>query len=75
VVKSRSAEHERHWKDNVRSQLIGERVRILKKVVPNLDKLAMVLNGNNANSAAQFELLRTKPGAWLSKSVAGHSQA
>ena len=26
-------------------------------MVPNLDKVAMALNGNNANNAAQFELL------------------
>jgi putative ABC transport system substrate-binding protein len=38
------------------SQLVGERLRILKRLVPNLDKVAMVLNGNNANNAAQFEL-------------------
>jgi putative ABC transport system substrate-binding protein len=41
-------------------QLIGERLRILKRIVPNLDKVAMVLNGNNANNAAQFELLRSE---------------
>jgi putative ABC transport system substrate-binding protein len=41
-------------------QLIGERVRILKSIVPNLDKIAMVLNGNNANNAAQFDLLRSE---------------
>jgi len=41
-------------------QLIGERLRILKRVVPNLDKVAMVLNGNNANNAAQFDLLRSE---------------
>jgi putative tryptophan/tyrosine transport system substrate-binding protein len=39
-------------------QLIGERLRILKRIVPNLDKVAIALNGNNANNAAQFELLR-----------------
>src|ERR1700732_4670249 len=39
-------------------QLIGERLRILKGIVPNLDKVAMVLNGNNVNNVAQFELLR-----------------
>jgi hypothetical protein len=33
--------------------LIGERLRILKRLVPNLDKVSMVLNGNNANNAAQ----------------------
>jgi putative ABC transport system substrate-binding protein len=42
------------------AQLIGERVRILKRIVPNLDKVAMVLNGNNANNAPQFELLRSE---------------
>jgi putative ABC transport system substrate-binding protein len=41
-------------------QLIGERLRILKSIVFNLDKVAMVLNGNNANNAAQFELLRSE---------------
>jgi len=41
-------------------QLIGERLRILKDIVPDLDKVAMILNGNNANNAAQFELLRSK---------------
>jgi putative ABC transport system substrate-binding protein len=39
-------------------QLIAERLRILKRIVPNLDKVAIALNGNNANNAAQFELLR-----------------
>src|SRR5450631_4018151 len=32
-------------------KLMGERLRILKSIVPNLDKVAMVLNGNNANNA------------------------
>jgi putative ABC transport system substrate-binding protein len=41
-------------------QLISERLRILKDIVPDLDKVAMVLNGNNANNAAQFELLRSE---------------
>ena len=41
-------------------QLIGERLRILKRLVPRLDKIAMVLNGNNTNNQAQFELVRTK---------------
>jgi ABC-type uncharacterized transport system substrate-binding protein len=39
-------------------QLIWERLRILKRIVPSLDKVAMMLNGNNANNAVQFELLR-----------------
>jgi len=41
-------------------QLIGERLRILKRIVPNLDKVAMALNSNNANNPAQFELLRSE---------------
>jgi putative ABC transport system substrate-binding protein len=41
-------------------QLIGERLRILKRIVPNLDKVAIVLNGNNANNAAQVDLLRSE---------------
>jgi putative ABC transport system substrate-binding protein len=41
-------------------QLIGERLRMLKRIVPKLDKVAMALNGNNANNAAQFELLRSE---------------
>ena len=40
-------------------QLIGERLEILRRIVPNLDKAAMALNGNNVNNAAQFELLRS----------------
>jgi putative tryptophan/tyrosine transport system substrate-binding protein len=39
-------------------QLIGERLQILKRIVPELGKVAMALNGNNANNATQFELLR-----------------
>jgi len=41
-------------------QLIGERLRMLKRIVPDVDKVAMVLNSNNANNAAQFELLRSE---------------
>lgn len=41
-------------------KLVGERLRILKRIVPNLDKVAMVLNGNNVNNVAQFELLRSE---------------
>jgi putative ABC transport system substrate-binding protein len=43
-------------------QLIGERLRMLKRMVPNLDKVAMALNGNNVNNAPQFELLRAEAG-------------
>ncbi|HEY2894062.1 MAG TPA: ABC transporter substrate-binding protein [Pirellulales bacterium] len=41
-------------------QLVGERLRLLKRIVPKLDKVAMALNGNNANNATQFELLRSE---------------
>jgi len=41
-------------------QLIGERLRILERLVPNLDKVSMVLNGNNANNAAQLALVRSE---------------
>jgi putative ABC transport system substrate-binding protein len=41
-------------------QLIGQRLRILKSIVPGLDKVVMALNGNNANNAAQFGLLRSE---------------
>jgi putative ABC transport system substrate-binding protein len=41
-------------------QLIGERLRILKRLVPDLDKVAVALNGNNVNNASQFELLRSE---------------
>jgi putative ABC transport system substrate-binding protein len=33
---------------------------MLKSIVPSLDKVVMALNGNNANNAAQFELLRSE---------------
>src|SRR5207244_10179385 len=41
-------------------QLVGERLRMLTRIVPNIDRLAMALNGNNTNNAAQFELLRSE---------------
>ena len=41
-------------------QLIGERLRILKRLVPNLDKVSMILNGNNANNVAQLERVRSE---------------
>jgi putative ABC transport system substrate-binding protein len=43
-------------------QLIGERLRILKRLLPKLDKIAMLLNGNNPNNAAQLEVVRTESG-------------
>ena len=43
-------------------QLVGQRLRILRRLVANLDKVAMFLNGNNINNAAQFELLRSEAG-------------
>ena len=41
-------------------QLIGERLRILKSMIPNLDKIAMVMNGNNANNTAQVARVRSE---------------
>lgn len=41
-------------------QLIGERLQILKSMIPNLDKIAMVMNGNNANNAAQVARVRSQ---------------
>jgi putative ABC transport system substrate-binding protein len=41
-------------------QLIGERLRILKRLAPQLDKVAMTLNGQNLNNATQYELLLTE---------------
>src|SRR5262249_37085281 len=34
-------------------QLVGERLRILTSLIPSLDKIVMVINGNNPNNAAQ----------------------
>jgi putative tryptophan/tyrosine transport system substrate-binding protein len=41
-------------------ELIGERLRILKTIVPGLDKVAVAYNGNNKNNMPQVELLRLK---------------
>jgi putative ABC transport system substrate-binding protein len=41
-------------------QLVGERLRILARLVPRLHKVAMALNGQNPNNAAQFALLRSQ---------------
>ena len=38
-------------------QLVAERLRLLKAIVPSIDKIAMVLNGNNLNNASQLKLL------------------
>jgi putative ABC transport system substrate-binding protein len=43
-------------------QLIGERLQILKRLLPKLDKIAMLLNGNNPNNAAQLDAVRTEAG-------------
>jgi len=43
-------------------QLIGERLQILKRLLPKLDKLAMLLNGNNPNNAAQLDAVRSESG-------------
>jgi putative ABC transport system substrate-binding protein len=41
-------------------QLIGERLKILQRLVPRLDRISMVLNGNNTNNAAQLEAVRSE---------------
>src|SRR5215813_10500021 len=41
-------------------QLVSERLQTLKRIVPTVDKVAMALNGNNANNASQFGLLRSE---------------
>jgi putative tryptophan/tyrosine transport system substrate-binding protein len=41
-------------------QLVGERLRILKSIVPGLDRIAMVFNGNNPNNATQLEHVRSE---------------
>jgi putative tryptophan/tyrosine transport system substrate-binding protein len=41
-------------------QLIGERLKILQRLVPKLDKISMVLNGNNTSNAAQLESVRSE---------------
>jgi putative tryptophan/tyrosine transport system substrate-binding protein len=43
-------------------QLIGERLQILKRLLPKLDKIAMLLNGNNPNNAAQLDAVRAEAG-------------
>jgi putative ABC transport system substrate-binding protein len=37
--------------------LIGERLGMLKRINPSLDRVAIFMNGNNMNNAAQVELL------------------
>jgi ABC-type uncharacterized transport system substrate-binding protein len=41
-------------------QLIAERLDMLRRLAPGLDKAAMALNGNNVNNAAQFALLEAE---------------
>jgi putative tryptophan/tyrosine transport system substrate-binding protein len=41
-------------------QLIGERLRILKRLNRDLDKVTMALNGQNPNNASQFAVLRAE---------------
>ena len=40
--------------------LIGERVRLLKVLVPTAKNVAMLVNGNNANNPPQFDLFSTE---------------
>jgi putative ABC transport system substrate-binding protein len=39
-------------------QLIAERVRLLQRLVPRLDRIGVFVNGNNRNNAAQLEAIR-----------------
>jgi len=45
---------------NYAPHLIGERVRLLKKLAPAASKVAMFTNGSNANNPAQFALFSTE---------------
>lgn len=44
---------------NYAPQLIGERLQILKKVVPNLGRVSMICNGANPNNPVQLQLLES----------------
>src|SRR6202048_2992780 len=41
-------------------QLVGERLRILKQLVPNLDQISMLIVGSNAANPALFALLNSE---------------
>ena len=41
-------------------QLIGDRLRLLHRIVPNLLRVAMVLNGNNVNNGPQYQRLQAE---------------
>jgi putative ABC transport system substrate-binding protein len=41
-------------------QLVGERLRILKRLVPNLDKVSMLMVGSNAANPPLFALLNSE---------------
>lgn len=56
-------------------QLVGQRLQMLKGIVPGLDKVAMALNGNNANNIAQFELLHSEAQKLGNGRARGHSKA
>jgi len=45
---------------NYAPQLIGERLRILKRAMPSLARVSMLVNGNNANNKAQLQLLNAE---------------
>jgi putative tryptophan/tyrosine transport system substrate-binding protein len=45
---------------NYAPHLIGERMRLLKKLAPAATKVAMLTNGSNANNPAQFTLFSTE---------------
>jgi putative ABC transport system substrate-binding protein len=41
-------------------RLIGERLRILKRLVANIDRVSIIFNGNNINKAAQLRRVRSE---------------
>jgi putative ABC transport system substrate-binding protein len=43
-------------------QLIGERLRILRRLLPKLDKISMLVNGNNPSNPAQLDAVRSEAG-------------
>src|SRR3984893_16099795 len=43
-------------------QLIGERLRILRRLLPKLDKISMLVNRYNPNNPAQLDAVRSEAG-------------
>jgi putative ABC transport system substrate-binding protein len=43
-------------------QLIGERLQILRLLLPKLDRISVILNGNNPSNPAQLDAVRAEAG-------------